>query len=225
MHYLIDGHNLIARLEDLALDDPNDEAKLVLRLRSWTAASKKRRVTVIFDGGLPGGKSRRLSTSRVTVVFATSGQTADDLLIRRINQLQNPAEFTLVSSDREIMTAARKRRMPVILSETFAGQLPTLRPPSAPPKVNTAGENALNDSRETPALSEDEINEWLELFGPIHERKAKPPLSSTPTENIANKPPSDSRAAKPDIGRIDRERRLSAEELDEWLRLFSSRAD
>jgi predicted RNA-binding protein with PIN domain len=211
---------LIARLDDLALDDPDDEAKLVLRLRSWTAASKKRRVTVIFDGGLPGGRSRQLSTSRITVLFASSGQTADDLLIRRINQLPNPAEYTLVTSDREVIAAARKRRISLVPSEEFAAQLPRARPRAPGSQVDIDDQKTAATSRETPELSEAEISEWLELFGPVPERKAATPTSPTPAETIANKPPTHSRPAKPDIGRVDRERKLSAEEIDEWLRLF-----
>jgi predicted RNA-binding protein with PIN domain len=219
MHYLIDGHNLIARLDDLSLDDPDDEAKLVLRLRSWTATSKKRRVTAVFDGGLPGGKSTRLSTSRVTVVFATSGQTADDLLIRRINQIKNPTEYTLVSSDYEVLAAARRRRMPVILSEEFATQLPAERPRQATSQV--AAETRIANERESPQLSEDEVNEWLELFGPVVERKAPPPPPPIPIETKDSEPSSP--PAKPSIGRVDRERSLSNEEVEEWLRLFGQR--
>ena len=37
MPILIDGHNLIAKLPDLRLDDPDDEAKLVARLRAYYA--------------------------------------------------------------------------------------------------------------------------------------------------------------------------------------------
>ena len=42
MHYLIDGHNLIAHLADIDLEDPNDEVKLVLMMRGWAAAGRKR---------------------------------------------------------------------------------------------------------------------------------------------------------------------------------------
>lgn len=223
MHYLIDGHNLIAKLEDLALDDPDDEAKLVLRLRSWTAANRKRRVTVIFDGGLPGGQSTRLSTSRVTVVFASAGQTADDLLIRRINQIKNPAEFTLVSSDAEVLAAARKRRMPLLLAEQFATQLPPERPRPAATPVETADEQQIAERRETPQLSDDEVNEWLELFGPVPERKVPPPPPPPPPEPAEKEPSPPTK--KRDIGRVDRERPLSAEEVEEWLRLFDQKED
>ena len=35
MPYLIDGHNLIACLPDISLDDPNDEAQLVNKLKGF----------------------------------------------------------------------------------------------------------------------------------------------------------------------------------------------
>src|SRR5262245_17638894 len=80
MPYLIDGHNLIARLPDINLADPHDEAELVLRLRSFAARSKKQCV-VIFDQGLPGGQSS-LSTHSVKVIFATAFQTTADRIIQ-----------------------------------------------------------------------------------------------------------------------------------------------
>ena len=53
MNYLIDGHNLIARMQTMSLADPDDEAKLVLRLRRWTAASRKRPIARRAAQSLP----------------------------------------------------------------------------------------------------------------------------------------------------------------------------
>jgi predicted RNA-binding protein with PIN domain len=156
MHYLIDGHNLIAVLPDISLEDPEDEAKLVLLLRSWTAAGAKRRVTVIFDGGLPGGLARGLSSSAVQVVFASAGKPADNLLISRIHQVRNPAEFTLVSSDREVTSVAKARRMPHMASQEFARRLLQTRQTG----------NRLSDN-EKPELNEEDIADWLRLFGDL----------------------------------------------------------
>ena len=69
MPFLIDGHNVIAALPDIDLEDPHDEAKLVLKLRAWTGR-ERRKAIVVFDGGIPGGYSRTLSTVSVRVVFA-----------------------------------------------------------------------------------------------------------------------------------------------------------
>ena len=156
MHYLIDGHNLIAALPDISLEDPEDEAELVLLLRSWTAAGAKRRATIIFDGGLPGGQSRGLSSSVVQVIFASSGKPADNLLISRIHQVRNPAEHTLVSSDRAVTAVAKARRMPHISSQEFAQRLL-----QAPQMDNEPSEN------EKPELGEEDIADWLKLFGDL----------------------------------------------------------
>lgn len=228
MHYLIDGHNLIAKLPDLSLDDPDDEAKLVLRLKSWAAASRKRRVTVIFDGGLPGGESKNLSGGGVTAVFATAGKTADSLLITRVNQPKNPSEYTLVSSDRQIVSAARFRRMPHLSSEEFAAMLgpgpavlqspnlpapvpvPAPEPPPPPPP----------DPRENPKLSQGELAEWLDLFGPEPVIPPKPPPPPPPPKTAEKPAPPPKPIPLTKAKRSNR--KLSPDEVDEWMKLFGA---
>jgi len=157
MHYLIDGHNLIASVSDIQLSDPDDEAKLVLRLRRWMAADGRRRITLLFDGGLPGGRAPHFSGGALNVVFASGGQEADMLLLHRIRQARNPREFTLVTSDREIINAAERRGMPVINSPTFARQLES--------EANARAQTGPDPSvKEQPALSADELAEWLNIF-------------------------------------------------------------
>lgn len=159
MHYLIDGHNLIAQIEDISLSDADDEAQLILRLRVWVAASPKRRVTVYFDGGLPGGEARNLSGPRLRVFFASAGSDADTLLIKQIRKVKNPPEYTLVSNDREIRAVAERRQMPQMGSDQFAAEMAAeARQRSEPPPAQTGGDE--------PLLDEAEVAEWLELFGP-----------------------------------------------------------
>ena len=216
MHYLIDGHNLIAKMPDISLDDPDDEVKLVLRLRQWTAGSRKRRVTVIFDGGLPGGAARHLSSRPVKVIFASAGQPADALLINRIQDARNPAEFTLVSSDREVQAAAKTRKMPLVLSGTFAARL-------KPDPSET-------DTSETPAepsLDEEEVAEWLELFGPEPEPEeispldgGKSPQSPFDNESLEDSSPKRSQRKGTPITSKESNRKQSEKEVDEWLDIF-----
>lgn len=166
MHYLIDGHNVIAKMPNISLADPGDEVKLVLRLKSWAAAGRNRRVTVIFDGGLPGGRAPRLSSSTVTVLFAPPGKTADSLLIRHIRRVKNPPEYTLVSSDRQVIAAAEAKRMRYWRAEEFAEWLAAQSDRHRPQKPATTSPTS---EREEPHLSESEIEEWLELFGDENE--------------------------------------------------------
>ena len=149
MPYLIDGHNLIGQVPGLKLDDPHDEAKLVERLRSYMLR-KRKRCTVVFDSGLPGGLSRDLSTASVRVVFAHGGTTADAIILERIRDARDPASLTIISADREIVEAAARRRCRVMSPSAFAVELKT---PSVP------------DERDpNPHLTPDEVEEWLRLF-------------------------------------------------------------
>jgi hypothetical protein len=97
MLLLIDGHNLISALPDITLDDPNDEAKLVEKLKSYAARTGNRCV-VVFDGGIPGGLSRDLSSGRVRAVFAAAARTnADRVLRERIREAPDPGRHALYS--------------------------------------------------------------------------------------------------------------------------------
>ncbi len=147
MPYLIDGHNLIGQMPGLSLDDPHDEAKLVERLKGFMARTGKR-CTVIFDGGLPGGYSRDLSTFSVQAVFAHSGTTADAIILERIRSARDPGELVVVSADQQIVEAALRRRMSVLSPAVLARQM-----------------NAPDKRDPDPHLTPDEIQEWLDLFG------------------------------------------------------------
>ncbi len=153
MTLLIDGHNLINALPDLSLDDPNDEAKLVERLKSYCARTGKR-CTVVFDRGLPGGPSRDLSTSQVKVVFASAGyMSADQVLIGRMRKLKDPANYLVVSSDREVLREAEGRRIRTRSSEAFAADMQ---------QAMAAG---LEEDRSGDVhLSDEQIDEWMRLF-------------------------------------------------------------
>jgi hypothetical protein len=148
--YLIDGHNLIGKIPDLRLDDPHDEAKLVQRLRGYMLRRGKR-CTVVFDGGLPGGPSRELSTHSVRVVFAHGGTTADAIILERIRRARDPGSLLIVSADREIVTAAARHRMRVLSPVDFAAALDA---PAIP-----------DDDDSDPQITPDEVTEWMRLFG------------------------------------------------------------
>jgi predicted RNA-binding protein with PIN domain len=154
--YLIDGHNLIAQMPDLSLDDPNDEVKLVLRLRQF-AGRKRQSITVVFDHGLPGGWSSGLSTGPVKVIFADSHSNADRIIMERIREAKTPTSIKLVTSDGEIRRAGEARRVEVISSQDFVLML--LKPPPGARKKKLP-----SDKREDVRLSKDEVKEWMRVF-------------------------------------------------------------
>lgn len=213
MHYLIDGHNLIAKMPDISLEDPDDEVQLVLRLRSWAAQRKKRKVTVIFDGGMPGGKDVKLSTPSVRVIFAQEGRTADALLMVRIGKAKHAGEWTAVSSDNQILEAAKKKKMPIIKSEKFATKL-RRRDQEEAPQV---------DPKDNPHVSNEEVAEWLDLFGPVPERKAVA-KSLKKKKKKAAKPTAQERKKSFDKKDWSKAKRddvaLSEDDVSDWLDLF-----
>jgi predicted RNA-binding protein with PIN domain len=149
---LIDGHNLIAQVPGLSLEDPDDEQQLVVLLRKY-AQRRRAKIVVVFDSGNPGGRSDELSGGGVTSIFAGSHTIADRILIERIRELKRPAEWAVVSSDHEIRQAAEKRRILVRTSPEFAEIM--LRPPKA----------KKDQLRVEGKLSPNEVNEWLKIFG------------------------------------------------------------
>ncbi len=155
MQYLIDGHNLIGKMADIRLEDPDDEVALVLRLRRWAAKGSKRQILIYFDRGLPGGQDKGLSTGNVKVVFASSGQSADSLLIRQIQRVKNPGGYTLVSSDNRIRKAAQERHMPLWRAEEFAARMAKDLAPGAATDITAVDDDP---------LSIDEVEMWLTLF-------------------------------------------------------------
>jgi predicted RNA-binding protein with PIN domain len=149
MPLLIDGHNLISRLSSVRLDDPDDEAQLVERLRRYQARTGKR-LTVIFDQGLPGGFDHDLSTSNVKVVFAPTGRAADALIVNRVRNSHNPQGVTVVTSDQKVIAAVEQHGARVMRAERFAAEMEAASP--------------IPESDDV-VLSQPEVDEWLALFG------------------------------------------------------------
>lgn len=216
MHYLIDGHNLIAKLPDIDLSDPDDEIQLVLKLRQWTAASPKRVVTVYFDGGIPGGHNVNLSNSQVKVIFVSEGKTADSLLIARINRVKNPPEYVLVTGDQQIIDAANKRKMKHMRSEKFAMRLGRDKAERTLPGPTISDDD--------PVISDAEVEQWLDLFGPVDEKALRNRPRPIPPNRAIPEPepePEEPDTTPKPPATADRENpELSDEELREWLTLF-----
>lgn len=224
MPFLIDGHNLIAALPDIELDDPDDEAKLVLKLRAW-AGHERRKATIVFDGGVTGGLSRTLSGGGLEVVFAAREHTiADRIIMERLRRLRDAPNWTVVSSDHEVLDAARRAGARVLTSQEFAARLAP-----APPAPHEKPE------RVAPA----EVTEWLKVFGDAAEpapqkpppagrreaqlpppRRQPAPRGRTIAEQLG-RPVPPSRDAAPGARQApEKPADVSEAEVAEWLEVF-----
>ena len=153
MPYLIDGHNLIAGLPDIRLDDPNDEAKLVNKLKSFVAGGGKK-CSVVFDGGIPGGHSE-MSNNAVKVTFAAAERSnADAIVKRRIQRARDAKYWIVVTSDHELLNFASSRGIRTMTSSEFALLL----------RAN--GEDQIDLGEEIdPKIPEGDLDYWIRQFG------------------------------------------------------------
>jgi uncharacterized protein len=158
LSYLIDGHNLIPKIQGMSLRAIDDEFELIERLQVFCRV-EKRSVEVYFDKAPPGqGGTRRFG--RVTAHFISEGQTADHAISQRLRRLKKgAANWTVVSSDRQVQSEARSMQAQILSSEEFARRMETAE---AKPEAEEPGRDK--------SLSEDEVEEWLRIF-----RSGKPP--------------------------------------------------
>ncbi len=151
MPYLVDGHNLIPKV-GLRLDSPDDELELVAILQDF-ARLKRQQVEVYFDGA-PIGQAGTRKIGTVRAHFVRLGQTADNAIRARLNQMGKDAKnWTVVSSDREVQGAARAVHAPFVASEEFVKIVRETRS-AATPRAD-----------EGKKLSAAEVDEWLKIFG------------------------------------------------------------
>jgi predicted RNA-binding protein with PIN domain len=154
MPYIIDGHNLIPKIPGISLADLDDEQELLLILGKF-ASQRRTRIEVYFDQA-PVSWDRSQSFGLVKAHFVNRGSTADNAIKNQLSRLGNSARnWTVVSSDREILAEARSFHCSVLKSSEFARMLQKDQPvqPSA------------GEKEDQPDIPPGDIDYWLDQFG------------------------------------------------------------
>lgn len=150
MPYLIDGHNLIPKI-GLRLDSMDDEMELVKRLQEFSRL-RRQPVEVYFDGAPPGQAGTR-KLGAVRAHFIRLGQSADSAIRARLSGMGKAARnWTVISSDREVQSAARAHQAQTVSAEEFARWLRAA--------LESRAAAARNDSPPSAA----EVEEWMRIF-------------------------------------------------------------
>ena len=159
MRYLIDGYNLLHATGHLAGKvGPHglERARQALldRLAVFPGADAGG-VTVVFDARrAPASVESEQVYQGVQIRYALDRE-ADDLIEELIRQDATPRSLTVVSDDRRLKEAARRRQCPMQSCLDFydaAAAAP--RPPLATEAAERAG-----------TLSDQEVQAWMEAFG------------------------------------------------------------
>lgn len=151
MPYLIDGHNLIPKI-GLRLSEPDDEIELIHILQNFSRL-KRQPVEVYFDGA-PAASSGTRKLGTIKAHFISLGTSADSAMRARLNNMGKSAKnWVVVSSDREVQSAAKVNDAKYISSEEFVKLL----------KETLSAVNKKNRAEKT--VSAKEVEEWLKVFG------------------------------------------------------------
>ncbi|GIV85445.1 MAG: hypothetical protein KatS3mg052_2452 [Candidatus Roseilinea sp.] len=154
MPLLIDGHNLIGHTPDLSLSDPNDEAKLIARLKAYSAHTG-RAITVVFDpnpeGDPAGFDYSRFREGRLEVIYAQAWQKADDVIREIVGEVKDRRGLIVVTSDGALANFTRQCGVRVCASAVFEREMrQTLL--------------AMPEEDEKPVASPSEVSLWAEIF-------------------------------------------------------------
>ena len=152
-NYIIDGHNLIAKIPGLSLSMPDDEQRLIELLNRYGQESRHK-LEVYFDGAPPGQAGVR-KYGRVRAHFVPISQNADEAIRRWLARLgRSAANWIVVSSDRAVQSAAREAHAKVLQAEDFSHLVQSTL------QARLASDHEISDQ----PLSEDEVSEWLAIF-------------------------------------------------------------
>jgi predicted RNA-binding protein with PIN domain len=157
MPILVDGNNLLYAVAD-ALGHQISRYALADMLARF-ARHRRQSVRVVFDGAPASDydADQFHMLEGVAVTFSYPGP-ADRVVIDDLNADSAPRSLRVVSTDRQIRRAARRRKARSVRSEHFAGELLAGQDPPEPPTPPEPPEKRKG-------LTEDQTRKWLKEFG------------------------------------------------------------
>ncbi len=164
MPLLIDGYNLLHASGIMGRGvGPGGLERSRLAMLNFLAASldpgELPRTTVVFDAhDAPRGLPRVVRHRGITVHFAAKYESADELIEELIRTESAPRRLVVVSGDRRIQRAARRRRAKAVASDAWYAELVQARRQRAQAGAETP------DRPPVPLLEED-VNYWIDQFG------------------------------------------------------------
>jgi predicted RNA-binding protein with PIN domain len=156
MGLLIDGNNLLYALAEVDRQLSRAAMCEVIHLYCQAAGTSAR---VVFDGPepLPDVAAQIAAQPDVAVSYAAP-RSADEIIVEQIAADSAPKRLVVVSTDRQIRKAARRRKCQSVRSEHFAARIQkTLNQPPAPRPVEP--------EEKRKGLAPEQTRRWLREFG------------------------------------------------------------
>ncbi|RMF72276.1 MAG: hypothetical protein D6744_17030, partial [Planctomycetota bacterium] len=146
MPVLIDGNNLLFAAQQHGPEPPIGRTQLCEIVGNWSRRTGER-VHVVFDGPEPSPqRAEQVADPDIDVSYSRD-VSADEVLIELINRDSAARRLRVVSSDREIAAAAKRRRATPVRSDEFWFEMCRLlaRPPRKPLHPAEKYEGAMSD--------------------------------------------------------------------------------
>lgn len=175
---LIDGYNVVAPVappsrnrHSSAGDDrwlQRERFQLIERLVRHLVPAVRDRTCVVFDAANPPrDRPSEFQIEGIDVRFAVGFPEADDLLEEIIAAHSAPKTLTVVSSDRRVQAAARRRGALTVDSQPWLDDLLDGKPRLAVTRYDGEGQGSQQDRADKPAqtVDSDDVQRWLREFG------------------------------------------------------------
>lgn len=155
---IIDGYNFIHAIPDLAAHLEENLAaarEALLKKLHVYCNSRQVKIIVVFDGGVPPvGIDAAHPVSNVQIFFSRSPFKADPLIKRLVEKEARHGDLSLVTEDNDIIRFAKGRGAKILSGAQFNALL-----------VKPDQEHLHYKKKFDHELSDDELAEWLKLFG------------------------------------------------------------
>ena len=150
MKYIIDGYNLIGKLNSISLSDSQKEDKCISYLQNLPSKTQDR-FYCVFDGKSKYSDYKSVQTyASITVIYTDPAQSADSYIINYCDSKKNRSGIIGVSSDNDILYNLRKLKVKTLTCHEFINYFSTYQ-------------KSGNDK--TDLFSDDEdIDFWLKRF-------------------------------------------------------------
>ena len=146
-HYIIDGNNLIGKINFLhkiqQKDKQHSREKLAFMIDNFFH-EKKAKITIHFDGF----KNLPIKLNQAKIVYSDS-KSADDMIKKQIELANNRKNLVVITSDNNIQEFARVCSCSIIKSEEFA---------------RTIQSKKQDDEKDIIEKMKNDVEEWRELF-------------------------------------------------------------
>ncbi|MEM6690309.1 MAG: NYN domain-containing protein [Planctomycetota bacterium] len=171
---LIDGYNVIAPTAPPRYPTPDwlrrERKSLLDRLAEHLDEETCRRCCVVFDAAdPPPGRESRIIHHGIDVRFAVDFPEADDLVEAIIAAHSAPKTLTVISGDRRLQEAARRRNCNHEESQTWFDDVLDgkirLSPHLKRGRTSVNGGQGRAPSKPEAGLPNDEVQDWLDEFG------------------------------------------------------------